>query len=124
MPFEIVKLALSLTTLSDPISGEYACIIVTRPRGPAPSAPPPFPIVFSASSRGVVLRMETAWAAAALFAMGLWVHQGSLGSLVFALGSLGSSRVVGFAGVRPGSRWIHPGSLGSLGFALGVVGFI
>ena len=52
---------------------------------------------------------------------GRWVHPGSLGSLGFALVSLGSSGVVGFSLVHAGGQW---GSLCSRGFALGVVGFI
>ena len=76
---------------------------------------------------------------------GGWVHPGSLGSLMFALGvvgfiqgcwvhsgsPLGSSGVVGFIRVRPagrlvcsGVRWVHPRWLGSLRFALGFVWFI
>ena len=39
-------------------------------------------------------------------------------------GSLGSSGVAAFIGVRPIGRWIHPGSFGSLGCSLGVVRFI
>ena len=74
-----------------------------------------------------------------------WVHAGSLGSLKFALGvtgfiqgrwvhlgspwgSMGSSGVVRFTGVRPGGRWVQwrsPwGSLGALRFALRVVRFM
>ena len=70
--------------------------------------------------------------------VGLLVHPVSLDSLVWALGvvviigdrlvnwgtplgSLGSSWVIGFIGVRPGGRQIHPGSLGC---SLGIVGFI
>ena len=47
------------------------------------------------------------------------VHPGSLGSLGFALG------VVGFSRISPGGRrLVHLRSLDSLRFVLGVVGFI
>ena len=62
MPFEIVKLALSLTTLRDPTHQIVVSMRVLYKLDRA--APPPFPIVFSASSRGVVPRTETARAAA------------------------------------------------------------
>ena len=39
-------------------------------------------------------------------------------------GLMGSSWVVGFTPVRPGSNWVHPESLGSLGCALVDVRFI
>ena len=54
---------------------------------------------------------------------GRWVHPGLLGSVVFALGSLGWSGIVRFNLVRV---WLSLGSSGvvcSLLFALGVVGF-
>ena len=44
--------------------------------------------------------------------VGCRVHQGSLDSMVCALGSSGSSAVVRFTGMRPESRRVHPGSLG------------
>ena len=46
-----------------------------------------------------------------------------LGSLGFALGVVGFSRIH-FTPVRAVGRSVHPESLDSLGFALGVVGFI
>ena len=42
------------------------------------------------------------------------VHPVSLGSIACALGWLGSSGVVGYAGVHHGGRWVHQRSLGSL----------
>ena len=43
---------------------------------------------------------------------------------VAPLGSLGSSAVAEFIGVRPSVLQVHQGSLGSLGCALVVIGFI
>ena len=50
------------------------------------------------------------------FIQGLWVHSCAL------WGSLGSSMVIGFTGVRRGGCCVHLGWLGSLVYALGVVG--
>ena len=55
---------------------------------------------------------------------GCWIHSGSLGSLGFALGALGSSEIVGFTWVRAGGHWVLPGSFDSLGFTQEVVWFI
>ena len=48
-----------------------------------------------------------------------WAYTGSLVHSGASWGSLGSSSVIGFTGVRPRGRWVHPGLLGYLGLDMG-----